>query len=113
MGVSRRALLVSSGSAAAGAVLASAGPAQAEETETAEQADESTPAWGYNIPFHGVTEPGPEDGYISVSFTIDLMPGPPEKDVTALEVANAINELLTSRGWPAIRFYGNVPKALN
>lgn len=48
-----------------------------------------------------------------MSFTIDLMPGPPEKDVTALEVANAINELLTSRGWPAIRFYGNVPKALN
>ncbi|WP_157880946.1 hypothetical protein [Streptomyces griseoruber] len=111
--MSRRALLVSSGSAAAGAVLASAGAAQAEEAAVAEQTDESTPAWGYNVPFHGVTQPGPEDGYISVNFTIDMMPGPPEKDVTALDVANAINELLTSRGWSAIQFYGNVPKALN
>ncbi|WP_460070950.1 hypothetical protein [Streptomyces sp. YKOK-I1] len=115
MGVSRRALLVSSGSAAAGAVLASAGAAGAEESEVAEQTDESTPAWGNGVAFRGVAnQPDPaEDGYIIVNFTIDQMPGPPAMDVTALEVANAINELLTSRGWPAITFYGNVSKALN
>ncbi|WP_327319080.1 hypothetical protein [Streptomyces sp. NBC_01235] len=113
MGVSRRALLGYSSSAAAGAVLASAGSAQAEESEVTEQADESTPAWGYNVQFRGVTPPGPEEGSISVTFTIDMMPGSTAQDVTALDVANSINELLTSHGWPSIQFYGNVPKALN
>ncbi|MEU1513414.1 hypothetical protein ABZ490_14860 [Streptomyces sp. NPDC005811] len=111
--MSRRALLVSSGSAAAGAVLASAGAAGAEESEVAEQADESTPAWGNNVPFRGVTPPGPDEGSVTVNFTIDLMSGPTGQDVTALDVADAINELLVSCGWPAIQFYGNVPKALN
>ncbi|WP_340374756.1 hypothetical protein U5640_06055 [Streptomyces sp. SS7] len=113
MGVSRRALLVSSGSAAAGAALASAGAARAEEGQVVEQADESTETWGNNVPFHGVTPPGPDEGYVTVNFTIDLMPGSTAQDVTALDVADAINALLTSRGWPAIQFYGNVPRALN
>ncbi|MGW0947362.1 hypothetical protein ACWD4O_33095 [Streptomyces sp. NPDC002623] len=129
MGVSRRALLGYSSSAAAGAVLASAGPAQAEaeaqaqaqaegsvgaaqaaETETETETD---PDWGWNVPFRGVTPPGPEEGSIVVSFNIDFMSSPTAQKVTALDVADAINELLTSRGWPAIQFIGSVPKALN
>ncbi|MFI1031126.1 hypothetical protein [Streptomyces sp. NPDC020951] len=117
MGVSRRALLGYSSSAAAGAVLASAGPAQAEAegTGVAEQAAEAEtdPDWGWNVPFRGVTAPGPEDGSIAVSFNIDFMSSPTAQKVTALDVADAINELLTSRGWPAIQFFGNVPQALN
>ncbi|MEV1068169.1 hypothetical protein [Streptomyces sp. NPDC050263] len=123
MGVSRRALLGYSSSAAAGAVLASAGPAQAEaETSAAaagsgvaEQASETEtdPDWGWNIPFGGVTPPGPEDGSIAMTFKIDFMHSPTAQKVTALDVANAINELITSRGWPAIQFYGHVPQALN
>ncbi|MGW1780170.1 hypothetical protein ACWCQQ_13635 [Streptomyces sp. NPDC002143] len=121
MGVSRRALLGYSSSAAAGAVLASAGPAQAEAEAEAEGSvgaaqaaeTETDPDWGWNVPFRGVTPPGPEDGSIVVSFNIDFMSSPTAQKVTALDVADAINELLTSRGWPAIQFIGNVPKALN
>ncbi|MFD9392430.1 hypothetical protein ACFWBB_17440 [Streptomyces sp. NPDC060000] len=113
MGVSRRALLGYSGSAAAGAVIASAGPAQAEGAEVAEQASESTPEWIGGAEFRGTTPPGPEDGHIIASFSIDLMSSPTAQDVTALDVANAINALITSRGWPAMQFYGTVRKALN
>jgi hypothetical protein len=113
MGVSRRALLGYSSSAAAGAALASSGSARAEGTEVADQASESDTEWGGSVRFHGVTPPGPEDGSIGMTFSIDLMPSPTAQKVTALDVANAINELLTSRGWPSIQFYGDVPKALN
>ncbi|MEH0447574.1 MULTISPECIES: hypothetical protein [unclassified Streptomyces] len=125
MGVSRRALLGYSSTAAAGAVLTSAGSARAEEadvtdrTTTAQQAGvtgetaDADEEWGGSTQFHGTTPPGPEEGYITMTFSIDQMPSPTMQKVTALDVAGAINELLTSRGWPTIKFYGDVPKALN
>ncbi|MDQ0957702.1 MULTISPECIES: hypothetical protein [unclassified Streptomyces] len=127
MGVSRRALLGYSSSAAAGAVLTSAGPARAEEADVSdgtaaarqggvtEQASDSDTEWGGSTQFRGTTTPpSPEDeGYIVMTFSIDQMPSPTMQKVTALDVAEAVNELLASRGWPAIKFYGNVPKALN
>ncbi|WP_314220855.1 hypothetical protein [Streptomyces zaehneri] len=111
--MSRRALLGCSGSAAAGTVLASAGSVQAEETRAAEQTSESSPAWITDTPFRGVTPPGPEEGTVTVTFTIDVMSSPTAQNVTPLDVANAINELLTSRGWPAMQFHGAVHTALN
>ncbi|MCX4766224.1 hypothetical protein OG562_35655 [Streptomyces sp. NBC_01275] len=111
--MSRRALLGYSSSAAAGAVLASAGSAQAEESSVAEEAAESTAVWEGGNTFHGVTSPGPEDGSISMTFSLDFMASPTAQEVTPLDVANAINELLASRGWSDIQFYGTVTKALN
>ncbi|MEW2044759.1 hypothetical protein [Streptomyces sp. NPDC005476] len=131
MGVSRRALLGYSSSAAAGAVLTSAGSARAEEADVsdrtaaarqggvteqgsvARQASDADEEWGGSTQFRGTTPPGPEEGYIAMTFSIDRMPSPTLQKVTALDVAEALNELLTSRGWPAIKFYGDVPKALN
>ncbi|MGQ4363029.1 hypothetical protein [Streptomyces sp. SAS_272] len=83
---------------------------QAGVTERTADADDD---WGGGIQFRGTTPPGPEEGYISMTFSIDQMPSPTMQKVTALDVAGAINELLASRGWPTIKFYGDVPKALN
>ena len=38
---------------------------------------------------------------------------PTAQEVTALDIADAINEVAASRGWPPIQFYGHVRTALN
>ncbi|MFE6822415.1 hypothetical protein [Streptomyces sp. NPDC057690] len=113
--MSRRALLGYSSSAAAGAVLASAGSAQAEESAVAEQVAESATQWpwGAGIEFSGGTPPGPEEGSLQVAFRLTAVSSPTAQDVTELDIADAINELLTSRGWPSIQFYGALRTPLN
>ncbi|KQX73637.1 hypothetical protein [Streptomyces sp. Root1310] len=115
--MSRRALLGYSSSAAAGAVLASAGPAQAEAEEgaVAEQAAGSTTEWpwGAGIEFSGVTPPGPEEGSLRVTFSLTAFSSPTAQAVNERDIADAINELLISRGWPSIPFYGALTTPLN
>ncbi|MFF3208257.1 hypothetical protein [Streptomyces sp. NPDC002962] len=117
--MSRRALLGYSSSAAAGAVLASAGPAQAEaeaeECAVAERAAESTTEWpwGAGIEFSGVTPPGPEEGSLRVTFSLTAFSSPTAQAVNERDIADAINELLISRGWPSIPFYGALRTPLN
>jgi hypothetical protein len=116
MGVSRRALLGYSGSAAAGAVLASGGSAQAEESSTvAEQAAaDSTVTFVSDIGFTGASVPDVDADALRVHFTVEGGGSSPTTEaVTALDIANAINDLVTSRGWPPIRFHGHVRTALN
>ncbi|MDG4859647.1 hypothetical protein P8605_16060 [Streptomyces sp. T-3] len=110
--VSRRALLGYSGTAAAGAVLAGTGSAQAAESEPAGAAQE-TVEWGPGAEFGGSTTIGDIDAYMEVKFSIRVEQAPAEGDITALEVANALNELIAARGWPQIKFYGTVSAPLN
>lgn len=106
--LSRRSLLGYSGTAAAGAVLASSGTAQATATEATETADATTVTFPSGTEFSGKTLM-PVDDYaaqISLSFSIAFSEAPTTNTITPLEVANALNELTASRGWPAITFYG-------
>ncbi|MEU5999929.1 hypothetical protein ABZ837_19140 [Streptomyces sp. NPDC047197] len=117
-GVSRRALLGYSGSAAAGAVIASAGSAEAAEGKTAEgkAAGASTASdveWGSGVEFSGNSSIGDVDASMRVKFSLEIENAPSGKDVTELDVANAINGLLESRGWPPMQFYGTVSAPLN
>ncbi|MFF1678053.1 hypothetical protein ACFVYG_18680 [Streptomyces sp. NPDC058256] len=105
--LSRRSLLGYSGTAAAGAVLASSGTAQA----TAAEATEAT-ATAVTFPdgtkFSGTVmmEPSDSGPQISLSFSVGFSSTPTANTITPLEIANALNELTASRGWPAITFYG-------
>ncbi|UUU20455.1 hypothetical protein [Streptomyces sp. DSM 40750] len=113
---SRRSLLGYSGSAAAGAVLASGGTAQAATTVGASAESEAAA-----VDFPGGTEfsgmvrmPDTESTELTFSFTVSAAEAPAAQRITALEVANALNELAATRGWPPITFYGTpAPAPLN
>lgn len=106
--LSRRSLLGYSGTAAAGAVLASSGPAQATATEATETADAATVTFPGGTEFSGsvLLPEGDYVGQISLSFSVGFSETPAANTITPLEIANALNELTASRGWPAITFYG-------
>ncbi|MGW0532405.1 hypothetical protein [Streptomyces sp. NPDC003032] len=122
-GVSRRAVLGYSGSAAAGAVIASTGSAQAAESQApvaqapvaqaadAEQA--SAIEWGPGTEFRGHSSIGDVDASMTVKFSLDIEYAPSGKAITALDIAEAINKLVESRGWPRIQFHGMVSAPLN
>ncbi|MFI2617266.1 hypothetical protein [Streptomyces sp. NPDC018584] len=121
--VSRRSLLGYSGSAAAGAVLASAGTAHADSDSTGATEDkgarstEAGPARAAAVAF----EPGTQfsgraqhsSGYAEVSMTFSIRHEETsgQQEISPEEVAEALNELATRRGWPRITFYGTPPKA--
>ncbi|MEV0123231.1 hypothetical protein AB0I16_17140 [Streptomyces sp. NPDC050703] len=125
--VSRRSLLGYSGSAAAGAVLASAGTAHADSDsggistgakgDNGAQSTEAEPARAAAVAF----EPGTQfsgraqhtSGYAEVSMTFSIRHEETsgQQEITPAEVAEALNELAARRGWPRITFYGTPPKA--
>ncbi|MFD9116247.1 hypothetical protein ACFU6M_18765 [Streptomyces bottropensis] len=114
-GFSRRSLLGYSGSAAAGAVLTSNGTAEAAtavSTETSEGVSTETGAAGAaDFPegtrFSGtVRMPGTEMTELTVTFAVATTQAPAAQRISALEVAEALNELATVRGWPPVTFYG-------
>ncbi|MFD9132600.1 hypothetical protein ACFVZA_09200 [Streptomyces bottropensis] len=114
-GFSRRSLLGYSGSAAAGAVLTSNGTAEAAtavSTETSEGVSTETGAAGAaDFPegtrFSGtVRMPGTEMTELTVTFAVATTQAPAAQRISALEVAEALNELATARGWPPVTFYG-------
>ncbi|MEH0632110.1 hypothetical protein QBA35_01705 [Streptomyces bottropensis] len=122
-GFSRRSLLGYSGSAAAGAVLTSNGTAKAAtavSTETSEGVSTETGAAGAaDFPegtrFSGtVRMPGTEMTELTVTFAVATTQAPAAQRISALEVAEALNELATARGWPPVTFYGTpAPAPLN
>ncbi|WP_282794522.1 hypothetical protein [Streptomyces sp. CC224B] len=123
-GVSRRALLGYSGSAAAGAALASAGtaraadgaPAEAAKTEAAEEsggAEAQTIDYADGTEFRGTTSIGDIDAMMEMSFRIKIDNAPAAKQITPLEIAEALNKIGAARGWPKVTFYYTTSAPLN
>ncbi|MFC4033543.1 hypothetical protein ACFO3J_18950 [Streptomyces polygonati] len=118
--VSRRSLLGYTGTAVAGTVLAGAGTAQAAPANTTTP---HTTATTPSVVFAGDTKFSgyatvPTDfggtGEIDLSFTVGISEAGGSFTVTPLEIANALNALLASHGWPPVTFYGSpAPVALN
>ncbi|MCL6734484.1 hypothetical protein [Streptomyces neyagawaensis] len=129
--LSRRTLLgytgtAAAGTAAAGPALFAGGPARAAENGSADenptpvqaqaQAQENATAdFPEGTKFSGyVRMPGTEMTELTVSFTVSTTEAPAAQRISALEVANALNELAATRGWPPITFYGTpAPAPLN
>ncbi|MFK4069982.1 hypothetical protein [Streptomyces sp. NPDC029674] len=124
-GVSRRALLGYSGSAAAGAALASAGTATAADGAAGEgaagegakaaaaQAADPSVDVANGIEFRGDASIGDIDARMEISFRINIENAPAAKQITPTEIANALNEIGMSRGWPKVTFYYTTSAALN
>ncbi|WP_161624961.1 hypothetical protein [Streptomyces spectabilis] len=116
-GVSRRSVLGYSGSAAAGAVLASAGTAQASDgkaaktAETAERTQAAAVAFAPGTEFSGRVQHGTGYAELSMTFTVRTEESPAQYDISPAEIAEALNEVAAKRGWPRITFYGTPPKA--
>ncbi|MFD9884572.1 hypothetical protein ACFWZT_24255 [Streptomyces alboflavus] len=121
-GVSRRSLLGYSGSAAAGAVLASAGTAQAEEksgaaaaqtAQTAQTAEGSPSAVAFEpgTQFSGRVQHSSGYAELSMTFSVRHEERSGQQEVTPADIAEALNDLAAKRGWPPITFYGTPPKA--
>jgi hypothetical protein len=135
--LSRRTLLgytgtAAAGTAATGTALFTGGAARAAENGTADenpapgQAQTRPPSQtptqenaGADFPegtkFSGyVRMPGTEMTELTVSFTVSTTEAPAAQRISALEVANALNELAATRGWPPVTFYGTpAPAPLN
>ncbi|WP_327136641.1 twin-arginine translocation signal domain-containing protein [Streptomyces sp. NBC_01340] len=102
--ISRRSLLGYSGTAAAGAVLTTGGAAQAAEADAPTAAAVHFPN---GTEFKGSAFTPGREGGIAFTFSVEAIETAPESyRISSLEVANALNELATSRGWPPITFYG-------
>ncbi|WP_327730751.1 hypothetical protein OG250_37975 [Streptomyces sp. NBC_00487] len=127
---SRRSLLGYSGSAAAGAVLASGGTAQAASTvgaSTAVGASAESEAAAVEFPpgteFSGNSSLSVEDEdayyYLKIGFTFEISgwngdTPPAENVVTPAEIASALSAIAVSKGWPPITFSGRpAPVAIN
>ncbi|WP_051857472.1 hypothetical protein [Streptomyces cellulosae] len=121
--ISRRTLLGYSGTAAAGTVLGVTAPAEAAETaETAETTAASGTAAAPAAPASEFPEGTLFSGRTSldyaamaIRFSVEMAETPPDGyAVDPSETADALNELVVSRGWPAITFYGTPkPAPLN
>ncbi|MCI3279067.1 hypothetical protein [Streptomyces cylindrosporus] len=111
--MSRRALLGYSGTTAAAAALGTTTSAQAADDET------STPEFPPDTEFSGTaTLPDPVysegAGNVSIHFRVSCDTSVAGSKVDPIDVANALNAFLATRGWPAITFYGTpAPAALN
>ncbi|SDN01967.1 hypothetical protein [Actinacidiphila guanduensis] len=138
--MSRRAVLGFTGTAAAGALVAGAGPAQAADIPQstdrraqagdrqatgrrsreahAEQAGTTTTDFppGTQFTAHATQDfPGGEDpGDLTLTFSVTTVEEPPAYTLTPLDIATALSEYAQSRGWPALTFYGTpAPAPLN
>lgn len=109
--ISRRSLLGYSGTAAAGAALATAGTTQAAAAEDSSTAEVMFPP---DTEFTGGVSIADIDAMLRISFTVQLDTAPAENTITPADVANALSELAVSRGWPPIHFSGRpAPVAIN
>ncbi|MDX3670344.1 hypothetical protein [Streptomyces europaeiscabiei] len=123
-GFSRRSLLGYSGSAAAGAALASSGTAHAA---TAVSVGVESSAAAVEFPpgteFSGSSGPSveEEDAHYSlkIGFTVEICgvngDTPPEENVvTPAATASVLSEIAAAKGWPPITFSGRpAPAAIN
>ncbi|WP_318205456.1 hypothetical protein [Streptomyces sp. SCL15-4] len=114
--ISRRSLIGYTGTTAAGAVIAgtaSASPAQAAQTESASTAADFPEGtlFGGRVG-RSTNSDTPAD--LEIKFSVTNSETPAGYVVTPQEIADALNELIASRGWPAITFYGTpAPAPLN
>ena len=104
--ISRRSLLGYSGTTAAGAVIGGAGSAQAAEPDATTAAESSSADFPSGTKFSADYSIGPIDAYMTLTFSVSAMDTPTENVITPIEIANLLNELAESRGWPAATFYG-------
>jgi hypothetical protein len=134
--MSRRAVLGFTGTAAAGALVAGAGPAQAAGGEQAadrtaqagdrqaqpkahaEQAGTTTTDFPFGTQFTAHTTHdfpgGDEPANLTLTFSVTTVEEPPAYTLTPLDIATALSEYAQSRGWPALTFYGTpAPAPLN
>lgn len=123
--MSRRSLLGYTGTAAAGAVFATAGTAEAAGRDEAATATKATQASASesataSVEFMDGTEfradhsMAETDLMMEMSFKVrvDKPNGyPSAQDITPLEVAQALSVLAQSKGWPPLTFYGTPPPA--
>ncbi|WP_189177782.1 twin-arginine translocation signal domain-containing protein [Streptomyces lasiicapitis] len=116
-GVSRRSVLGYSGSAAAGAVLASAGPAQAEDgkgvqgAQAGEGGRAAAVAFEPGTQFSGRVQHGSGYAEVSLTFSVRHEETSGQQEISPADIAEALNDLAAKRGWPRITFYGTPPKA--
>jgi hypothetical protein len=104
--ISRRSLLGYSGTTAAGAVIGAAGSAQAAEPDATTAAESSSADFPSGSRFSADYSIGPIDASMTLTFSVSAMDTPTENVITPIEIANLLNELAESRGWPAATFYG-------
>ncbi|MEE1736882.1 hypothetical protein PUR49_10265 [Streptomyces sp. BE147] len=111
--ISRRSLLGYSGTAAAGAVFASAGTAAAEDTD-ADAAQPTAVEFSPGSKFEASSSMAESDLMMEMTFSVrvDWPNGyPSAHDITPLEIANALSAIAESKGWPPLTFYGPQPPA--
>ncbi|MCX4910908.1 twin-arginine translocation signal domain-containing protein [Streptomyces sp. NBC_00878] len=104
--ISRRSLLGYSGTTAAGAVLGAAGSAEAADTAAAETEASASAVFPSGTRFSADYTIGPIDASMTLTFSVSVMDTPTESVITPNEIANLLNELAESRGWPPATFYG-------
>ncbi|KUJ69448.1 hypothetical protein ACZ90_11195 [Streptomyces albus subsp. albus] len=117
-GISRRSLLGYSGTTAAGAVLASAGSAQAADAEEKKGKDaggtgveesvgaQAAASFPAGTEFKGRTAVPGVGGELVITFSVAMMDAPASHDVPAIDIANALTKLAEDHGWSPITFYG-------
>lgn len=121
--ISRRSLIGYTGTAAAGAVLAAGGTAHAQDAEAAgtqparagaQDADTAKAAGALdasaNLPgnttFSGTYHDPATGAELDLSFTVSVVDyDTPNRLITPLQVATALNSLAEAHGWPALTFY--------
>jgi hypothetical protein len=114
--ISRRSLLGYSGTAAAGAALGTATQAEAAEddpTTLPEFPPGTEFSGGSNIRNPEYSEP---DGHVGLWFKVDCSTSGAARPnrIDPIDIANALNAYLESRGWPPMTFYGTpAPAPLN
>ncbi|MGW2109894.1 hypothetical protein [Streptomyces sp. NPDC001948] len=107
--ISRRSLLGYSGTAAAGAVFASAGTARAAGAAGTEGAQSAPAEFGPGTEFKAQQSMAESDLMMEMTFSVrvDWPNGSPSaQEITALEVAQALSAIAESKGWPPLTFYG-------
>ncbi|MFJ9648947.1 twin-arginine translocation signal domain-containing protein [Streptomyces sp. NPDC101206] len=114
-GISRRSLLGYSGTAAAGAVLASGGSAEAAEEHAKEakapaaaaaQGTQAASAFPRGTQFKGTSMVPEVGGEVVITFSVSTVDAPASYDIPPIELANALNKIAQAHGWSPITFYG-------
>ncbi|MFD8417665.1 twin-arginine translocation signal domain-containing protein [Streptomyces sp. NPDC059650] len=117
-GISRRSLLGYSGTAAAGAVLASGGSAEAAEAHAREakataaaattttQGTQAASAFPRGTQFKGTGMVPEVGGEVVITFSVSTVDAPASYDIPPIELANALNKIAQAHGWSPITFYG-------
>lgn len=114
-GISRRSLIGYSGTAAAGAVLASGAAAEAAQGQgeqakkagaTAQGAQAAASAFPRGTLFKGTSMVPGVGGEVAITFSVSTVDAPASYDIAPIELANALNKIAQDHGWGPITFYG-------